>query len=76
MLRSLGPNVHYSACLASNIEVTFETVRALFPMERTLLVGGILERSFDSLEAGSIRLETPELDVCYTVGPESLHARG
>ena len=76
MLRSPGPNVHYSACLASNIEVMFETRRAPFPVERTLLVGGVLERSFDSLEAGSIRLETPELDVCDTVGPESLHARG
>ena len=75
-LLSPEPNVHYSACLASNIEEMFETGRAPYPVERTLLVGGILERSFDSLMAGGVRLETPELDVSYTVGAESHHARG
>ena len=74
MLRSPGPNVHYSACLASNIQKMFETGRPPYPVERTLLVSGILDRAFDSLAGGSVRLETPALDVCYTVGPEPCHA--
>jgi hypothetical protein len=74
MLRSPGPNVHYSACLASNIQKMFETGRPPYPVERTLLVSGILDRAFDSLAGGSVRLETPELDVRYTVGPEPRHA--
>ena len=75
MLRSPGPNVHYSACLASNIQKMFETGRAPYPVQRTLLVSGILDRAFDSLAQGSVRLATPELDVCYSVGSESHHAR-
>jgi hypothetical protein len=75
MLRSPGPNVHYSACLASNIQQMFETGRPSYPVQRTLLVSGILDRAFDSLAQGSVRLETPELDIRYSVGPESCHAR-
>ena len=74
-LRSPGPNVHYSACLAANIEAMFETGQAPYPVERTLLVGGILERCFDSMVQGNRRLETPELKVPYKVGPESHHSR-
>jgi hypothetical protein len=74
-LRSPGPNVQYSACLAANIQKMFETGEAPYPVHRTLLVSGILHRAFDSLAQGSVRLATPELDVCYSVGPASHHAR-
>jgi hypothetical protein len=74
-LRSPGPNVQYSACLAANLQKMFETGEAPYPVQRTLLVSGILQRAFESLDQGSVRLETPELDVSYSVGPESHHAR-
>ncbi|MCH2212851.1 MAG: hypothetical protein MK110_16230 [Fuerstiella sp.] len=74
-LRSPGPNVHYSACLASNIEEMFATGKAPYPIERTLLVSGMLERCLDSMMQGNRRLETPELNVRYRVGDASQHAR-
>jgi hypothetical protein len=74
-LRSPGPNVHYSACLAANIQTMFETGQAPYPVQRTLLISGIMDKAFEALARGSVRLETPELDVCYQVGPESYHAR-
>ena len=74
-LRSPGPNVHYSAALASNIEKMFATRQAPYPVERTLLVSGMLERCLDSMVGGNRRLQTPELRVRYQVGPESHHCR-
>src|SRR5205085_6639629 len=40
---SPDPNVTYSACLAHGIEKMFETGVAPYPIDRTLLVSGILE---------------------------------
>ena len=73
-LRSPGPNVHYSACLASNIEEMFSTGKAPYPAERALLVSGMLDRCLESMVRDNQRLETPELNVRYRVGPESHHA--
>ena len=42
------PNVTYSACLVSKIEELFETGKAPYPVERTLLVSGILESCLTS----------------------------
>lgn len=75
LLRSPGPNVHYSACLASNIEKMFATGIAPYPVERTLLVSGMLDRCLESMVRGNQHMETPELDVRYRVGPASHHAR-
>ena len=69
LLRSPGPNVHYSACLASNIEEMFATGKAPYPVERTLLVSGMLDRCLESMVQRNRRLETPELSVRYRVGP-------
>ena len=74
-LRSPGPNVHYSACLASHIEKMFSTGHAPYPVERTLLVSGMLDLCLESMVRGNKHLETPELDVRYRVGPESHHGR-
>ena len=70
-----GPNVHYSACLMSNVEQMFATNEAPYPVERTLLSAAICEKGLASLAAGGRRIATPELSVCYEVGLESGHAR-
>ena len=59
------PNVTYSACLMAKAEEMFATGKAPYPVERTLLVSGMLERCLDSRMAGGQRLETPELAVVY-----------
>jgi hypothetical protein len=68
------PNVTYSACLVSKIEEMFETGRAPYPAERTLIVSGILESCLTSKQQGSQRLETPHLDVRYQAPKQSQHA--
>lgn len=62
------PNVTYSACLASNIEEMIETGRAPYPVERTLIVSGILESCLTSKLQGQERIETPHLAVRYKAG--------
>ncbi|MEP6914143.1 MAG: hypothetical protein ABJC89_00795 [Acidobacteriota bacterium] len=69
------PNVTYSACLVSKIEEMFQTGKAPYPVERTLLVSGILESCLTSRFAGQQRLETPHLDVRYRAPRQSQHAR-
>lgn len=70
------PNVTYSACLVNNIESMFETGRAAYPVERTLLVSGMLESCLTSRLKGSIRLDTPHLSVKYQAPKERNPARG
>ncbi len=60
-----GPNVTYSACLGAGIEEMIQTGIAPYPVERTLLVSGILERCLESKIRGHQPLDTPELDVRY-----------
>ncbi len=69
------PNVTYSACLVRKIEELFETGKAPYPVERTLLVSGILESCLTSRFEGQKRLETPHLAVSYRAPQQSQHAR-
>ena len=69
-----NPNVTYSAALMSKAEETFVTGKAPYPVERTLLTGGILEAGIQSLASGK-RTETPYMKVRYEVGRESTFAR-
>lgn len=69
------PNVTYSACLASKIEQMIMTGVAPYPVERTLLVSGMLEACLDSRIKGHARLETPHLDVVYQAPKESQYMR-
>ncbi|MFN8708034.1 MAG: hypothetical protein ACK526_23730 [Planctomyces sp.] len=66
-----NPNVVYSAALMAKAEETFLTGRSPWPIERTLLTSGLVEAGARSLGEGGVRLETPHLDVKYSVGPES-----
>ncbi len=69
------PNVTYSACLVSKAEEMFVSGRAPYPVERTLLVSGILESCLTSRIQGHKRLETPHLSVKYQAPRESQHCR-
>lgn len=69
------PNVTYSACLVSKIDEMFETGLTPYPVERTLLVSGILESCLTSRIQDHQRLETPHLSVRYQAPPQSQHPR-
>jgi hypothetical protein len=69
------PNVAYSACLVSKIEEMIETRRAPYPVERTLLVSGMLESCLDSKYSGHRLLNTPHLNVRYKAPAESHYCR-
>ncbi len=70
------PNVTYSACLVHGIEQMFETRVAPYPIERTLLVSGILESCLTSRIQNHQRLETPHLSVAYRPPAQSTYCRG
>lgn len=70
-----GENVTYSACLVAKIEEMFVSGKAPFPVERTMLVSGMLEACLTSRVQGYERLETPALTVGYQPPVESQHAR-
>ena len=69
------PNVTYSACLVHKIEEMFETGVAPYPVERTLLVSGMLESCLTSKVQNHERLETPHLKVAYQATLESVYCR-
>ena len=74
-LLSPTPNVTYSACLVSKIEEMFATGKAPYPVDRTLIVSGMLEACLTSRIQGQKRLETPHLAVRYHAPAKSQHAR-
>src|SRR5579859_5465772 len=69
------PNVTYSACLVGKIEEMFVTGKAPYPVDRTLIVSGILEACLTSRLQGQKRLETPHLAVKYRAPAQSQYAR-
>ena len=69
------PNVTYSACLVNKIEEMFATGAAPYPVQRTLLVSGILESCLTSKVQGHEKLETPHLDVRYHAPKTSQYCR-
>ncbi|MBL8209470.1 MAG: hypothetical protein JNK87_02105 [Bryobacterales bacterium] len=68
------PNVTYSACLVSKIEELFTTGKAPYPVERTLIVSGMLESCLQSRKQGGKLLQTPHLAVRYTGTRTPQHA--
>jgi len=65
------PNVTYSACLMHKVEEMFESGVAPYPVERTLLVSGMLESCLTSKVQNHARLETPHLAVSYKAPAKS-----
>lgn len=70
-MQSGKPHYHFG-CLVKNIEIMFNTGKAPYPVERTMLSSGILDFALESRFKGYTKLETPELArVSYQVSPES-----
>jgi hypothetical protein len=70
------PGAKYFDCLVANIEKLLETGKAPYPVERTLLTGGILDALMDSHHRPDARTETPELDVRYAAPADSGFCKG
>ena len=51
----------------------YQTGQAVYPIERTLLVSGVLDLLLESRIGGHERIETPQLDVAYQVENRSFH---
>ena len=63
---------HHFGCLVKKIEELFETGRAPYPVERTLLTSGMLDFALESRFQGHKKLATPELErVRYQVSSAS-----
>ncbi|HET9176933.1 MAG TPA: hypothetical protein VFQ24_01075 [Terriglobia bacterium] len=62
------------ACLVSKIEEMFRTGKAPYPVERTLMVSGILDSCLTSKLEGQKHLETPYLNVRYQAPVKSQRA--
>ena len=62
--------------LNTNIEKFFETGKAPYPVERTLLTTGTLDSVMESHQRRGARIETPELEVRYTAPADSGFLRG
>lgn len=64
---------HHFGCLVKNIEIMFETGKAPYPVERTMLTSGILDFALESRIQGYKKLDTPELAKVRYQTPNSSH---
>ena len=63
---------HHFGCLVKKMEEMFETGRAPYPVERTLLTSGMLDFALESRIQGHKKLATPELErVRYQISSAS-----
>jgi hypothetical protein len=69
-------NSNNFSMLVHGIVQMFQTGRAPYPVERTLLTTGTLSALMESAYRGHERIETPELRVVYTAPAQSFYAHG
>jgi hypothetical protein len=62
--------------LILKIDEMYRTGIAPYPIERTLLVSGVLDFALESRRQGHVRIETPQLHIPYQVGQPSFHCTG
>lgn len=70
------PGAAFLQALTVKVEEFLATSRPPYPVERTLLTGGILDCVLDSRVQGQKRLETPDLDEGYHPPKDSGFLRG
>src|SRR5207248_2999138 len=70
------PGAAFLQALTVKIEQFLATGKRPYPVERTLLTGGILDWALESRVKGQKRLETPDLDVAYEPPKDSGFLRG
>lgn len=70
------PGARFFDAQVANLEKFFETGKAPYPVERTLLTTGLLDSAIESHQRRGVRVETPELDVRYTAPADSGFLRG
>jgi hypothetical protein len=70
------PGAAFLEALAVRVEDFLATGKPPYPVERTLLTGGVLDWALDSRMAGHKRLETPDLDISYKAPKDSGFLRG
>ena len=66
-LQPTPPYGHF-AYLVNAFEQSIRSGSAVYPLERTLLTTGVLDRAMHSLAQGQQRFETPELTIAYQAG--------
>jgi hypothetical protein len=70
------PGAAFLQALAMKVEDFLATGKTPYPVERTLLTGGILDAVLESRVRDHRRLETPDLDVSYDPPRDSGFLRG
>lgn len=70
------PGARFFDAQVLNLEKFFDTGKAPYPVERTLLTTGVLDSVMESHHKKGVRIETPELEVRYTAPADSGFVRG